>query len=62
MGKVKQGKQNRHDRRLVMQQQAEKSLFQWSTGGKALTWQELAGNLVRLTGTSLEPGTDVPPP
>ena len=49
-------------RRLVLQQQAEKSLFQWSTGGKALTWQELAGNLVRLTGTSLEPGTDVPPP
>jgi len=35
-------------RKVVLQQQADKSLFQYSANGKAFTWQELAKNLISL--------------
>ena len=35
-------------RRFVLQQPAEKSLFQWSSAGKTFRWQELSQNLLTL--------------
>eukprot|EP00117_Sycon_ciliatum_P043028 scpid76657/ scgid31214/ len=35
-------------RRVVLQQQGDKILFQWSSGGKAFTWEELGKHLLQL--------------
>ena len=35
-------------RRFVLQQPADKSLFQWSSAGKTFRWQELSQNLLTL--------------
>ena len=36
-------------RQVVLQQKAErKELFQWSSGGKAFSWQDLVGHLLEL--------------
>ena len=35
-------------RRFILQQPAEKSLFQWSSAGKTYRWQEVSQNLLTL--------------
>eukprot|EP00117_Sycon_ciliatum_P031742 scpid18085/ scgid24773/ len=56
-GKVSALKTQLKFRKVVLQQKADKKLFQFSHAGKQLTWQQLAANLLELVGSTVTPVT-----